>query len=84
MACSPVRDQQKNLSTNTSNPSPGDFEPQKRAHSSQLAAGLASESGNSKLPYGRRFPEVSCGELQSAGDAQPNTSALDVSQINDV
>jgi hypothetical protein len=26
-------------------------EPQKRAHSPQLAAGLASESENSKLPY---------------------------------
>ncbi len=31
-------------------------EPQKRVHSPQLAAGLASESKNSKLPYGRRFP----------------------------
>ena len=40
------------------------FEPQKRAHSPQLAAGLASESENSKLPYGRRFPAACCGELQ--------------------
>ncbi|MBC8198474.1 MAG: RNB domain-containing ribonuclease [Desulfobacteraceae bacterium] len=40
------------------------FEPQKRAHSPQLAAGLASESENSKLPYGRRFPATCCGELQ--------------------
>ena len=42
----------------------GKFEPQKRAHSPQLAAGLASESENSKLPYGRRFPAACCGELQ--------------------
>lgn len=41
-----------------------DLEPQKRAHSPQLAAGLASESENSKFPYGRRFPAASCGELQ--------------------
>ena len=40
------------------------FEPQKRALTTQLAAGLASESENSKLPYGRRFPAASCGELQ--------------------
>ena len=40
------------------------IEPQKRAHSPQLAAGLASESENSKLPYGRRFPAACCGELQ--------------------
>jgi len=39
-------------------------EPQKRAHSPWLAAGLASESQNSKLPYGRRFPAACCGELQ--------------------
>jgi hypothetical protein len=44
-----------------------DFEPQKRAHSPQLAAGLASEFENSKLPYGRRFPAACCGELQSQG-----------------
>lgn len=42
------------------------FEPQERAHSPKLAAGLASESENSKLPYGRRFPEACCGELQSS------------------
>ena len=39
-------------------------EPQKRAHSPWLAAGLASESENSKLPYGRRFRTACCGELQ--------------------
>ncbi len=46
-----------------------DFEPQKRAHSPQSAkvlwrTGLASESENSKLPYGRRFPAACCRELQ--------------------
>ena len=41
------------------------FEPQKRAHSPQLAAGLASESKNSKLHYGRRFPAACGGELQN-------------------
>ena len=40
-------------------------EPQKRAHSPELAAGLASESENGKLPYGRRFPAACCGELQT-------------------
>ncbi len=40
------------------------LEPQKRAHSPLLAAGLASESKNSKLPYGRRFPAACGGELQ--------------------
>ncbi len=42
-------------------------EPQKRAYSPWLAAGLASESQNSKLPYGRRFPAACCGELQLMG-----------------
>ncbi|MFH1580581.1 MAG: hypothetical protein ABIC39_00645 [Pseudomonadota bacterium] len=42
------------------------FEPQKRAHSQQLAAELASESENSELPYGRRFSAACCGELQSS------------------
>jgi len=42
-------------------------EPQKRAHSPLLAAGLASESKNSKLPYGRRFPAACGGELQYLG-----------------
>ncbi|MBU4345541.1 MAG: hydroxymethylbilane synthase [Proteobacteria bacterium] len=42
----------------------GRIEPQKRAHSPLLAAGLASESKNSKLPYGRRFPAACGGELQ--------------------
>ena len=48
------------------------FEPQKRAHSPLLAAGLASESKNSKLHYGRcealpsgrTFPATCCRELQ--------------------
>ena len=40
-------------------------EPQKRAHSPLLAAGLASESKNGKLPYGRRFPAACGGELQT-------------------
>ncbi len=43
------------------------IEPQKRTHSPQLAAGLASEFENSKLPYGRRFPAACCGELQKSG-----------------
>jgi len=41
------------------------FEPQKRAHSPLLAAGLVSESKNSTLHYGRRFPAACGGELQS-------------------
>ena len=52
-----------------------DFEPQKRAHSPLLvgakrrsrpsgAAGLASDSKNSKLPYGRRFPAACGGKFQ--------------------
>lgn len=40
------------------------LEPKKRAHPPLLAAGLASESKNSKLPYGRRFPAACGGELQ--------------------
>ena len=32
------------------------YEPQKRARSPKLTAGLASESKNDQLPYGRRFP----------------------------
>jgi len=36
----------------------------KRAHSPQLAEGLASESENDKLPYGRRFLAACYGELQ--------------------
>ncbi|MDI6687213.1 MAG: ribosome maturation factor RimP [Desulfobacterales bacterium] len=52
-----------------------DFEPQKRAHSTQLAAGLASESENSKLSYGRcealpsgrTFPAAYYRELQNIG-----------------
>jgi hypothetical protein len=42
----------------------GHFEPQKRVHSPQLAAGLASVSENGKLPYGRRFPAACCRDLQ--------------------
>jgi len=41
-----------------------EVEPQKRAHSPLLAAENASESKNSKLPYGRRFPAACAGELQ--------------------
>ena len=50
------------------------FEPQKRALTSQSrfsGTGLASESENSKLPYGRRFPvplKRDCGELQKRKD----------------
>ena len=46
------------------------IEPQKRALTPQLAAGLASESENSKLPYGRirlRRTAACCGELQKSG-----------------
>jgi hypothetical protein len=32
------------------------IEPRKRAHSPQLAAGLASVYKMSNIPYGRRFP----------------------------
>jgi hypothetical protein len=41
------------------------LEPRKRAHSPQLAAGLASVSENGKLPYGRRFPAACCRDLRS-------------------
>jgi hypothetical protein len=34
--------------------------------SAAQAAGLASESENGQLPYGRRFPAACCGELQTA------------------
>jgi len=51
-------------------------EPQKRADSPQLAAGLASESENSKLPYGRRFPAACCRDLQSSGNDIFNTMYL--------
>jgi hypothetical protein len=40
------------------------FEPQKRAHSQRLAAGLASESENEKLPYGENSPWLAAGRLQ--------------------
>ena len=39
------------------------LEPQKRVHSPQLAAGLASESENSKLPYGRSSPQLAAGSF---------------------
>jgi CBS domain-containing protein len=39
-------------------------EPQKRAHSPQLAAGLASVSKKVSVPYGRRFPVACYRELQ--------------------
>ncbi len=38
------------------------IEPRKRAHSPLLAAGLASESENEKLPYGEDSPVTSRGE----------------------
>ena len=47
-------------------------EPQKRAHSPLLAAGLGSESQNSKLPYGRRLPAACCGELQTISKNYPD------------
>ncbi|MBC8199083.1 MAG: tetraacyldisaccharide 4'-kinase [Desulfobacterales bacterium] len=52
------------------------IEPQKRAHSPQSAkalwrTGLASESENSKVPYGRRFPAACCGELQNLAPGRP-------------
>jgi EPS-associated MarR family transcriptional regulator len=47
------------------------IEPQKRAHSPSRfisgTAGLANESENSKLPYGRSFPAACWGELQKSG-----------------
>jgi hypothetical protein len=39
-------------------------EPQKRAYSPQLAAGLASASKKVSVPYGRRSPVACYGELQ--------------------
>ncbi len=41
------------------------LEPRKRAHSPLLAAGLASESENEKLPYGEDSPWLAAGRLQS-------------------
>ena len=43
---------------------PPRVEPQQRAHSPWLAAGLASESKLDRIPYGRRFPAACGGELQ--------------------
>jgi hypothetical protein len=40
------------------------FEPRKRARSPLLAAGLASESENEKLPYGEDSPWLAAGRLQ--------------------
>jgi hypothetical protein len=40
-------------------------EARKRAHSPLLAAGLASESENEKLPYGEDSPWLAAGRLQS-------------------
>jgi hypothetical protein len=40
------------------------FEPKQRAHSTLLAAGLASELTIDTIPYGRRFPVACRGELQ--------------------
>jgi len=44
----------------------GILEPKQRAHSSLLAAGLASKLKIDTIPYGRRFPVVCCVELQSS------------------
>jgi len=41
-------------------------EPQQRAHSPWLAAGLASESKLERIPYGRRFLVACCEVLQFA------------------
>jgi hypothetical protein len=41
-------------------------EPRKRAHSPQIAAGLASVSENGKLPSGRRFYAACCRESSIA------------------
>jgi hypothetical protein len=41
------------------------FELRKRAHSPQLAAGLASVSENGKLPYGRRSLQLAAGIFKS-------------------
>ncbi len=49
------------------------LEPQKRAYSAQLAAALASESKNGKLPYGRRFPAACCGELQKLSELKASS-----------
>jgi hypothetical protein len=40
------------------------LEPRKRVHSPLLAAGLASESENEKLPYGEDSPWLAAGRLQ--------------------
>ena len=42
------------------------FEPQQRAHSPWLAAGLASESKIDRIPYGRRFLAACCEESSIA------------------
>ncbi|MFH1581826.1 MAG: DNA mismatch repair endonuclease MutL [Pseudomonadota bacterium] len=60
------QDNQDNLSVSEPAIAYTRSEPQKRAHSPLLAAGLASESKNSKLHYGRRFPATCGGELQSS------------------
>lgn len=57
------------------------LEPQKRAHSPQLAVGLASESENSKLPYGRRFPAACCVELQT--DLQKNIFIVKAGELTE-
>jgi hypothetical protein len=59
-------------------------EPQKRAHSPQVlpdasasrAAGLASESENGKLPYGRRFPAAFCGDSSIVEELRKTCSLL--------
>ncbi|MCK4467378.1 MAG: flagellar biosynthesis protein FlhF, partial [Desulfobacterales bacterium] len=51
-------------------------EPQKRAK--------ASESENSKLPYGRRFPAASCGELQKYEKEESDTFSIIRSDVNEL
>ncbi len=41
------------------------FEPRKRAHSSPLAAGLASELKTDFHPYGEDSPRLAAGRVQS-------------------
>ena len=61
-----------------------DTEPQKREHSPKLAAGLASESENSKLPYGRRFPADCCVDLQSSKGFEENIHSISGSDTESI
>ncbi len=53
-----------------------EVEPQKRAK--------ASESENSKLPYGRRLPAASCGELQKCEKEELDTFSIIRSDVNEL